>query len=185
MPLVPAGKYQLLRNVRREDSSYTSQPLASVEVRPSETSTVNLGGYVVSVRLRWPADLAPDENTRVGVVIGTPGPEPPAAIIQDPQALAQWVQSPEVRAMAGNARHYEFVERADGVWTAEGVPAGAAYRLEAWARDKAATNGVPPIAYGRMSVTVPAQPVTGTLDAGELVLQKVTSNPVRVTIGPP
>ena len=159
--------------------------MADVEVRPGETSTVTFSGYVVTVRVRWPADLAPGKGTRVGVVIGTPHPEPTAAIIHDPQALAQWVQSPEVRAMATSARQYQFVERADGVWTAEGVQAGAAYRVEAGVLDEAATNGSPPIAYGRMSVTIPAEPATGSLDAGEVVLQRISSPPVRVTVGAP
>ena len=182
IPQVPAGKYQLMWNARGENGVSTTKSVAEVEVRPGETSPVTFGGYVVSVRLRWPADLVPGKSTRVGVVIHTPGPEPPAAIFQDPQALAQWVQSPETRALANSVRQYEFVERADGVWTAEGVQAGVSYLVEARAGDGAATNGAPPIAYGRMSVTVPAEPVAGSIDAGELVLQRIKSAPVRVRV---
>ena len=56
IPQVPAGKYQLMWNARREEGGYTSKTVAEVEVRPGETSTVTFGGYVVTVRLRWPAD---------------------------------------------------------------------------------------------------------------------------------
>jgi hypothetical protein len=162
--------------------------VADVEVRPGETSTVTFSGYVVTVRVRWPADLAPGKNLRVDVGMETsaqpPLLRPPAEIAKDPQALAQWLASPEVRALAKVSRPYGFVEGADGVWTAEGVRAGADYVLRAAAGDRAATNGSPPIAYGETSVTLPAEPASGTIDAGEVVLQGIKAVPVRVWVGP-
>ena len=173
IPQVPPGKYRLLWNGRQEDNSNAYRPVAEVEVRPGETSTVTFGGYVVSVRLRWPADLTPVETTRIHVGLHTPNPEPPKTIIHDSQALAQWYQLPETQAKLRDLRGYEFVEGADGNWTGEAVPAGATYTLEAMAMNETATNGLPPFSvYGRSSVTLPAQPPTGQFDAGELVLRR-------------
>ena len=111
----------------------------------------------------------------------TPGPEPPALIMHDSQALAQWAQSPEIQARMHDVRDYEFVEGADGVWTADGVMPGTNYVLESTAVEVAATNGLPPfMAYGQMSVTIPAEPPTGQFDAGELILQRAKPSAARV-----
>jgi hypothetical protein len=183
IPQVPAGKYQLMWNAALgpgwkglEGKSLTlSKPVADVEVRPGETSPVTFGGYVVTVRLRWPADYAPSKSTRVGVSMHRPVPEPPAAIIQDPQALAQWTMSSGVQAKLQAVLRADFVEGAGGSWTAEGVQAGASYLLEVMGQAEAATNGSLPVVYGRMPVTIPAEPSNGQFDAGELVLQGVNS----------
>jgi hypothetical protein len=101
--------------------------------------------------------------------------------MHDPQALAQWAQSPEIRAGMHDVRGYELVEGADGVWTAEGVLPGSTYVLESRAVEAGATNGLPPfIAYDQTSVTIPVEPSTGQVDAGELVLQRANPSAVRV-----
>ena len=72
-----------------------------------------------------------------------------------------------------DVRGYEFVEGADGSWTANAVTAGATYTLEARAMDETAANGLPPfIAYGQLTVTLPTEPPTRQFDAGELVLRR-------------
>ena len=173
IPQVPPGKYWVMSNARGQDGSYTSHQLAEVEVRPGEISTVTSGGYVVNVRVRWAPDLAPGNGTRVGVWMQTPAPEPPPAITRDPQALTQWSMLPEVQAQLQAVRRCDFVEGADGSWTAEGVQAGVSYMLEAVAAAEGGTNGSPPIGWGRMPVTIPAEPAMGSIDAGEVVLQSV------------
>jgi hypothetical protein len=101
--------------------------------------------------------------------------------MHDSQALAQWAQSPEIQARMHDVRGYELVEGADGVWTADGVLPGTTYVLESRAVEEDATNGLPPfIAYGQMSVTIPVEPTTGQVDAGELVLQRAKPSAVRV-----
>lgn len=173
-PQVPPGTFRLTRPVPEGNGVTTMEPVADAIVRPGETTTVAIGeGYIVSLRLRWPADLAPSKSTRTGVFLHTPGPEPPTAIMHDPQALAQWAQTPDIQAKLRDVRGYEFVEGTDGSWTADAVPSGTTYRLEARAMDETATNGLPPfIAYGQMTVTLPAEPPTGQFDAGELILQR-------------
>lgn len=180
-PQVPPGKFRLTRPVPEGNGVTTMEPVADATVRPGETTTVAIGeGYIVSLRLRWPDDLAPGKSTRTGVFMHTPGPEPPASIFQDPQALAQWAQSPEIQVKLRDVRGYGFVEGADGSWTADAVQAGATYTLEARAVDETATNGLPPsIAYGRMSVTIPAEPSTGQFDAGELMLRPAGPSAAR------
>ena len=178
-PQVPPGKFRLTQPVPESNGVTTMEPVVDAVVRPGETTTVAIGeGYVVSLRLRWPDDFAPGRSTRPRVFMHTPIPEPPSTIMHNPQALAQWTQSPEIRA---NVRVYEFVAGADGSWTADAVQAGATYTLVASAVDEAATNGLPPsMAYGRMSVTIPVDPSTGQIDAGELVLQRAKPSAVRV-----
>jgi protocatechuate 3,4-dioxygenase beta subunit len=181
---VPAGKYRLTWNEStKENGVTTSKDLAGVEVRPGETSTVTVGGYVVNLRLRWPADFVPGKSTRISVAMHTPSLAPPATIMQDRQAVIQWSQSPEIQAKLRDYRSYEFVEGAGGLWTAEPVQAGTAYTLEAMVGDGAATNGSPAlVAYGQMSVTIPADPPTGQFDAGELLVQSVESAPARAGV---
>src|ERR1017187_8279948 len=181
-PQVPPGKFRLTWPVPEGNGVTTMKPVAEATVRPGETATVTIGeGYVVSLRLRWPDDLALAKSTRSGVFMHTPGPEPPALIMHDSQALAQWAQSPEIQARMHDVRGYEFVEGTDGVWTADGVQAGTTDALESRAMDVAATNGFWVfIAYGQTSVTIPAEPSTGQIDAGELVLQRAKPSAVRV-----
>jgi hypothetical protein len=101
--------------------------------------------------------------------------------MHDPQALAQWAQSPEIQASMHEVRGYEFVEGADGVWTADGVLPGTTYVLESRAVEVATTNGFPPfVAYGQTSVTIPVEPSTGQMDVGELVLQRIKPSAARV-----
>ena len=181
-PQVPPGKLRLTWPVPEGNGVTSMKLVAEATVRPGETTIVDIGGgYIVSLRLRWPDDLAPGKSTRTGVFLHTPGPEPPASLMGDPQALAQWAQSPEIRARMHDLRGYELVEGADGVWTADGVLPGTTYVLEARAMDEPATNGVPPfMAYGQMSVPLPAEPSTGQFDAGELVLQRAKPSAARV-----
>ncbi len=174
IPQVPAGEYSV-HSVPQAGGSHISRQLADVEVRPGETSTVTCGGYLVKVRVRWPKDLSPSNGTQVEVVMETPGPAVPESIRNTPEAVAQWLQSPEVQSKMQSVRRYEFSEAAGGCWTAEGVQAGASYILRALVgQDRAATNGaVPPIAGGQIPVNIPAEPTTGEIDAGEVVLRAV------------
>jgi RNA polymerase sigma factor (sigma-70 family) len=177
---VPAGNYQLMRYIPVGGQGVsTLQHLADVEVRPGETTNVTPCGYEVSVRVRWPEGLARSKSTVLGVSLITPATppvlRPPPEIASDPQALAQWLQSPEVGAITKINRDYELFEDPDGTWTAEGVQAGADYALQATIMDEATTNASPLLAYGRALVTIPVAPATGSIDAGELVLQSATA----------
>jgi hypothetical protein len=162
----------------------TLQHLADVEVRPGETANVTPSGYHVSVRVRWPEGLARSQSARLEVSLCTPATppvlRPPPEVIGDPQALAQWLQSPEVAARTKATRRIELLESADRVWTAEGVQPGADYALEAILIDEVATNAFAGVAYGRASITVPANPPTGSIDAGELVLQPQSAGIRRI-----
>jgi len=229
---VPAGKYELTWNTTDDSGDTTSKELTAVEVRPGETSTITVGaGYVVSLRLHWPADLSPEKilaihqlptlsddeisaltarlwarngrkpspavieaaatslrqtkasarSPRIRVAMHTPSPEAPASIAQDPQALAHGAQSPETQVQLRDVRSYEFVEGADDSWTADAVQAGATYLLEARAAEETTTNSPRVlVAYGQMSVTIPAEPLTGAFDAGAVVLQSIQSSSSQV-----
>ena len=181
-PKVPPGKFHLTHPVPEGNGVTNMKPVADAAVRPGETTMVAIGeGYIVSVRLRWPDDLAPGKGMWTGVLLHTPSPEPPTNLMGEPQALAQWAQSPEIQAKLREVRGFEFVEGEGGTWTADAIPPGAAYTLEAWGRNEAATNDLrAPIAYGRMLVTIPGEPPTGHFDAGELILRPARPSAERV-----
>jgi hypothetical protein len=86
----------------------------------------------------------------------------------------------EVRFQVGDILRCDFVARADGIWTAEAAQAGTSYVLEARAGP---TNGKPAIAYGQVPVSVPAEPATGILDVGEVILQTARTTPVGGLVG--
>ena len=153
---LPAQKYQLWSDEGWQ--SGRSVHLAEVEVRPGETSTLVLGGYLVSLRLRGPeGGPVPRKNTQVFMQ----GPQP--------RPGEQWTD-----ALRKDHVSYDFVEGADGRWTAEGVRAGTYYRLVARVLAEPATNRSPVIiASEGTSLAVPAEPPWGILDAGELVLRRV------------
>jgi RNA polymerase sigma factor (sigma-70 family) len=64
-----------------------------------------------------------------------------------------------------------FSETSEGIWTAE-LPAGAD-KAYAYVDSRLATGSSLTLFHGEALITVPADPVSGTLDLGEIVLQPV------------
>jgi hypothetical protein len=178
-PQVPPGQHKMGRWMPASPPSSPGQqrlmPLADVEVRPGETTTLTIGsGYRVSLRLSWADDGQPGKAAQTFVVMRTGFPEPPAEIAGNAAALEQWRQTPEIQEALKNAHGYALNEEADGTWAAEDVLAGNTYTVEGLVFDQSATNVAPaPIASGRTTVDIPAEPADGKVDAGEIVLHRV------------
>jgi len=177
---VPPGKHRVapqLSSALGRGRGFRVLPRMSVavEVRPGQTTTVTLGNsnYTVTARLRWPAELKRDPNWGVHLSLYSPIPDLPDELRNDPEALATWRAQPEIAAAyALRLAPPEFSEEADGTFVADNVPPGG-YELIASASEMPATRGDEPKlrASARVPVTVPADPPTGTLDLGEIVLQ--------------
>lgn len=102
----------------------------------------------------------------------TPPPAWLNEIANDPQRAASMAQLPEVQAFQQSARQFQMASTADGILSAEDVPAGE-FDLSTHAflqngESKTNLSGL----TGRARITVPAAPPTGTLDVGEIVLGK-------------
>ena len=157
-------------------SSWSSDhPLMEVEIRPGETTAVTIGGsnYCVMARLKWPAELNPGTNVHVFASIHTtPGMTPPPDALNDPQALAAWRALPEVKADLANRRYYMATQKADGTWVADDVLPGSYTMTVSMIQQMPAEAGESKtLAKAEVPLTVPADPPTGKLDLGEILLQ--------------
>ncbi len=89
----------------------------------------------------------------------------------NPQALAAWRATPEIKSALASLRSYRLTEAADGSFTAESVPAGD-YVLNVSVSEAPTNGGQWNLrAQAHIPVTVPAEPASGTLDLGELPLE--------------
>jgi hypothetical protein len=178
-PQVPPGARKVGRWMTASlPSSAGAQQLltvADVEVRPGETTTLAIGsGYKVGVRLNWADDGKPGTGTQTFVMMRTGFPEPPAEMAGNAAALEQWRQTPEIQEALKNAHGYVLNEEADGTWSTEGVLAGNTYTVEGSVWDHNSPSAAnAPIASGRTTVAIPADPVNGKFDAGEIVMHRV------------
>lgn len=147
-PKVPPGQLKLLKWPRTIPAS-APITIAEVVIRSGETTTVRVGAYTVTTRLRWPADRQGETNWQV-------------------RAYYREAQSPSP---------HSFTETAGGALVADDVPAGS-YTVKVSAFQPS-TNGGPSLIQFQAEVpfTVPADPITGTLDIGEIVLQPSSRSP--------
>jgi RNA polymerase sigma factor (sigma-70 family) len=182
---VPPGKHTVAQSVPQNLGSGRGgmqtvmlrlpQMSMDVEVRPGQTATVTLGNsnYTVTARLRWPADLKREPAMRIMLSLQRPTPVPPAESRNNRGALAAWRAQPEIAAAYSAARPLVFSEEADGTFVADNVPPGS-FNLVATIAEFPSAGGPPkPLAQARVPVTVPADPPSGTLDLGEIVLKPV------------
>lgn len=172
---VPPGTWKLVQLVPHKQGDqevWTHAPVQDVEVRPGETLSLTLGAGTrsASVRLRLPGRIERGPDTRVFASIHTPFPKPPPEVQKDPAAFQQWVQTPEVRALAEKARGYPLRETADGTWIADEVPPGQ-YILSVHVGKSAADGSVKPVATVESPVALPSGDAAEVVDLGEVTLQ--------------
>lgn len=178
-PQVPPGQHRLVRLVPEKGlpgmssgTVWSHQPLLEVDIRPGDTTTVTIGGtsYTVRARLQWPADLPRAANWRVVGVVRTSELPAPDEARNNPQALAAWRNLPEVRGAFANQRFFPLTETTDGTWVAEDMPAGT-YVLYVNAIEPTGTAGqFKQRARAEVPVMVPADPPSGVLDLGEVLM---------------
>ncbi len=165
---VPPGKLKLVLLIQ-----FRRTPLTDVDVVPGETKTVTIGAYTVTAHLGWPADLKREADWRVSGYIQTPLPPRPADVMSNPQAFAAWRETPEVKAAYANMQNYWLTETAEGEMMVEDVPAGS-YVLSGDMSTAPIGGKAKRLAHVEVPFTVPADPPTGTLDLGEIMLKSAS-----------
>jgi hypothetical protein len=94
--------------------------------------------------------------------------------LNNPQALAAWRAQPEVKADLANRHYYGMTQKADGTWTADDVlPGSYTMTVSVVQQMSAETGETRTLAKAAVPLIVPADPPTGKMDLGEIMLQPV------------
>jgi beta-lactamase regulating signal transducer with metallopeptidase domain/uncharacterized GH25 family protein len=124
---VPPGQQIISRLVPAGEGSWTSSQLASVDVKPGETTVTNVGGTGRTVigKIKFTEGAAPDFKNGMGI-ISTPTfkfYEKSQQLKTDAERKA-FYQSPEVEAAYKNHRGFSTLVSSDGSFRAEDVLPG-------------------------------------------------------------
>jgi hypothetical protein len=163
-PKVAPGPYELhhlVPNPKKESIPYMALTIKDIEVHSGETLLVNPGssGYTVSVRLRWPAGVLRDPKSLISVSIHPPYPAQGEEILAAPPAA--------------RLTNYQMGESSGGIWTADDVPPGN-YILDVQVSvpPKGGNDQLGEWLMAKLPVNVPAEPSSGTLELGDVALEK-------------
>ncbi len=173
-PKVPPGRLKLTRLVSIGSGAscmFTAVELMVVEIRPGETTTITVGGsnYTVTAHLRWPTELKRTPDWRV---MAFAYPAAPPNVMDNPDALATWQKTPDGRAATANIMQHPLMETSDGAFVTEDVAVGRyILYVQVFGPAPARTAFGEPRAWVQVPFTVPADPPSGTLDLGEIVLK--------------
>jgi len=178
MPMVPPGRHYLVRLSRVQVNpggvGWTHGTETQVEVIPGQTTPVTFGdqGYTVTATIRWPDGAPPPNLQQLNVRLHTPVPPVPAQFVGHPDLIRNYYESPEMQAFARGAHVFPMSVNPDGTLSADDVPPGT-YTLSAMA----ILPGLPGKSLDLMNaseitVTVPADPPTGQLNAGTVEMQR-------------
>jgi protocatechuate 3,4-dioxygenase beta subunit len=169
--MVPPGKLKLMRLIRQDQpggvTAWGHGDKTDVEIRPGETTQITIGGagYLVRGRVIFPGTQRPLE-WKAFASVHTPYPKPPpTAILQDKEALMAYTSRPEFLELRRSAKNYTVEVHDDGTFISDDIAAGT-YLLSV---------GI--VSAGRVafnsenSLSIPADPVTGVIDLGEIPLR--------------
>jgi hypothetical protein len=125
--LVPPGEQTISRLVATGEGSWTHSLLATVEVKPGESTVANVGGTGRNVigKIKFGESAAPDLKNG-SVTISTPISKLMQKILQlkTDEERKTFYQSAEAQAAAKNPRNIPATLLADGSFQAEDVPPG-------------------------------------------------------------
>ncbi|MBL9173939.1 MAG: sigma-70 family RNA polymerase sigma factor [Verrucomicrobiales bacterium] len=183
---VPPIRLNLVRLTRQDrgngQTSWSHGRAQVVEVKAGEVTEVLIGGRGYSVTLTpvWPAGSQASSGLRVMGGIHTAIPEPPAEAAGNPEALARWSQSAEIRELALRARHFEGRMQGDRMVVDEVEPGDFMATLFVLKdAPSGSTPGSPtvqgpmPVLMGRKPIHIPAEPGSGSLELGGISLEPV------------
>jgi hypothetical protein len=175
----PPGQFSLFYLApEREPNVFTHAPMRDLIIRPGESTTVNYAeqGVTVTVRARWPEGVLRESKQSVFAAIQSADrPMPPAEIANDPKALGEWVQLPEIQEAYRKVRSYILNENTPGLWTAENVDPGDYTANFSVAIDGDAGQTRSAVLQGVRQLSIAADGTEDSLDLGELTLQKINS----------
>jgi hypothetical protein len=146
-PTVPPGNLTLSKWSSRAIRQAALNPLAEVEIQPGETKTMAVGAYTATGRLRWPEGIKREADWSI---------------------LAYYLQT----QIAGpTPPGHRLTETPDGALAAEGLTPGS-YLVKVSVAGPPGSDGLAKtLLHADVPFTVPAEPSSGTLDLGEIVLQ--------------
>ncbi len=146
-PKVPAGKFRLMESSGSLLHPSAPTPLGEVTVGPGETQAMTVGAYTVIARLSWPEGSKPQADWSI---------------------LAYYFRN---KLDGSTPRGRDVNTKPDGSLTAKDLTAGS-YLLKVNVGGPPAGNGRRKILFqAEAAFTVPAQPISGTLNLGRVALQ--------------
>jgi RNA polymerase sigma factor (sigma-70 family) len=174
-PQSPPGKLKLIHLAHVPPNGFAHRPLpdGDVEIRSGETTTKNLGstGYIIKARARWPEGIAPGKNWHFFANASSAPPQSFLQAANDPAALAKLQVTAEFQEYTRKAVQLQANVTDDYAITIENAPPGD-YVVSVIAFLDAPGEMKESVAGYSSSITVPADPPVGTVDAGEITLNK-------------
>lgn len=183
-PKAPPGSFKLVELITMKmgaQTSWTHRPVADLEIRPGETTTISLGGnsYGVKGRIRLPGGFKLKPDSHIMAMLQTPYPKPPPEIANDQAAMIQWYQTPGMKEIMAKVRNYEFSQGENGEITVDDIPPGEYTAMVAvMDRVPIGAAATPEGLMAQVPVIVPSEPGPGTIDLGEIELKKWIGSPV-------
>jgi hypothetical protein len=146
-PTVPPGKLTLSKWSSRGTRQAALNPLAELAIQPGETKTMAVGAYTATARLRWPEGITREADWSI---------------------LAYYLQ---MQTAGPTGPGHRLTETPDGVLAAEDLTPGS-YLVKVSVAGPPGSDGLAKTLLGaEVPFTVPAEPSSGAVDLGEIVLQ--------------
>ena len=184
---LPPGKHQLVRILLVKVTGSGSEgrmqgDKTPFEIRPGETTTLNLGAstYTVTGRLQWPPGVQRQPQWHIDVGLYTPMPVMPPEAMTDETARAAFLQTDEFKAAQQNMHSYEATINDDDTVSVDEVQAGDyVFGAVVFERLPGSSSGGTVSRFknffqSTVKVTIPADPPSGNLDAGVIELKAVS-----------
>ncbi|MGA2281739.1 MAG: sigma-70 family RNA polymerase sigma factor [Verrucomicrobiota bacterium] len=187
---LPPGKHQLVRLILVKVTGSGSQgrmqgDKTPFEIRPGETTTLNLGTstYTVTGRLQWPPGVQRQSQWHIDVSLYTPMPAMSPEVMTNAAALAAFLQTDEFKAAQQNMHSYQATINDDDTVLADEVPAGdymfgvAVFEVLPGNSSGGTVSRFKNFFQSTVKLTIPANPPSGNLDAGVIELQAASFPP--------
>lgn len=174
-PQAPPGKLKIILLAHMPPNGFMHQPLpdGDVETRSGETTSKNLGshGFTIKARARWPQDITPGRKWHFFANAFSAPPQSYLQAANDPVALAKLQETAEIQEYTRKALQLQASVTDDYVITIENVPTGD-YVISVMAFLDAPGEMKESLAGYSSVITVPTEPAFGTVNAGEITLNK-------------
>jgi RNA polymerase sigma factor (sigma-70 family) len=173
---LPPGKHALIRIFpfkTPEGSGWSHGDRTSFEIRPGETTTLNLADleHTVTAHVQWPSGMQQLPQWHLGANLHTTIATIPKEIRGNPTAVTAYVRTPEFKAAQEKSHAYPAKLIGDNLFSANEVQPGD-YVFSIFVYESTGTNSSPKqIAHAEVPVSVPSDAPAGPIDAGTLQLQ--------------
>jgi len=174
---IPPGKHYLARTsilkLSPTSTAWMTGDRTSFEIRPGETTTLDLGAseHTVTARIQWPAGVQRSPQWQIKATLNTAMPAVPSEIQTNEVARRAYTQTPEFQAEEEKAHFYQAKFIADDTLSVEEVQPGN-YTLSVYVYEVTGTNTPSKeIAQADAIVTVPTEKTSNPIDAGVIQLR--------------